>query len=158
HPVEAIAAYRRSGEYPATFYGQLALARISETPILHLKAPVMGSARDSERSFAADDRVQAIKVFAEFGDRGSVRLFAIRMANDPPEPGPLELLPQWVQSYGDPAMSVRVAKIGSYANVLLPNYLDPVVSLPRLPKDVLAPEPALVLGLARQESEFDPAA
>ena len=156
-PVEALAAYRKAGEYPATFYGQLALARINETPMLRIKAPAFANARDSERSFDADDRVQAIKVFAEFGDRASVRLFAIRVANDPPDAKHLELLSKLTLAFGDQAMSVRVAKIGSYQNIVLPTYLDPVITLPKAPKDVAPPEPALVLGITRQESEFDPA-
>jgi soluble lytic murein transglycosylase len=158
NPVEAITNYRKSGEYPATFYGQLALARINEAPVLRIRTPNVANTRDSEKSFEADDRVQAIKIFAEFGDRGSARLFAIRVANDPPDAKRLQLLSQLVVSFGDPAMSVRVAKTGSYQNVVLPVYLDPLISLPRAPKDVAPPESALVLGIARQESEFDPGA
>ncbi|HYM17015.1 MAG TPA: transglycosylase SLT domain-containing protein [Micropepsaceae bacterium] len=155
HPVEAITHYRKAGEYPATFYGQLALARINETPVLKIRAPVLINARDAERNFEADDRIQAIKIFGEYGDRGNARLFAIRVANDPPDAKHLELLSKLILSFGDQAMSVRVAKIGSYQNVILPTYLDPVISLPKAPKNVDPPEPALVLGISRQESEFD---
>ena len=58
-------------------------------------------------------------------------------------------------SLGDPAMGVRVAKIASYNDIILLSSLAPVVPLPKFPGAVTGPEPALVLGLTRQESEFD---
>jgi soluble lytic murein transglycosylase len=53
-------------------------------------------------------------------------------------------------------MSVRVAKNASYSEIYLLPYLHPVMPVPKFSGD--APETALVLGLTRQESEFDSAA
>jgi soluble lytic murein transglycosylase len=55
-------------------------------------------------------------------------------------------------------MGVRVAKLASYNGVMLLSHLAPVVSLPRFPGSAAGPDPALVLGVTRQESEFDTAA
>jgi soluble lytic murein transglycosylase len=68
------------------------------------------------------------------------------------------MLAQLVGASGDPAMSVRVAKNASYSGLNLLTYLHPVMATPQMQMPGGAPEPALVLGLARQESEFDPAA
>ncbi len=54
-------------------------------------------------------------------------------------------------------MGVRVAKLASYNGVMLLPHLAPVVTLPRFPGTAAGPDPALVLGITRQESEFDPA-
>jgi soluble lytic murein transglycosylase len=154
-PANALADYRKAAENPETYYGQLALARIADDPRLHLDSVAEETTSDVEAAFAADDRVQAIRVLADVHERDMMRLFAIRMANDPPEPKRLQLLARLMLAVGDRAMSVRVAKYASYGDVLLLPYLDPVISLPRLAADASMPEPALVLGLTRQESEFD---
>ncbi|HEY3777594.1 MAG TPA: lytic transglycosylase domain-containing protein, partial [Rhizomicrobium sp.] len=58
-----------------------------------------------------------------------------------------------VAETGDIAGSLRVAKTASFSGYNLINYLHPVIALPGVPG---GPEPALVLAIARQESEFDP--
>ncbi len=65
------------------------------------------------------------------------------------------MLAQLMGASGDPAMSVRVAKNASYSGLNLLSYLHPVMTTPQMQMSGGAPEPALVLGLARQESEFD---
>ena len=155
-PAEAAAAFRTAASHSASFYGQLALANMTGNPILHLNAAPSEPTPADRAAFEADERVQAIRLLSEFGDRNTLRLFAIRMANDPPDAKRLQMLAQLMASAGDPAMSVRVAKTASYNNLYLPNHLHPVVALPSYSGN--GPEPALVLGLTRQESEFDPAA
>ena len=149
----AAAEYHKAAEHPATFYGQLALAKIAQNPVLHLNAADVQPSAVARAAFEADDRVQAIRLVAEFGDRNTLRLLANSIASDPPNPDRLRLLAQLMADTGDKAMSVRVAKAASYSGYDLLNYLHPVIALPQVSD---APEAALVLGIARQESEFDP--
>jgi soluble lytic murein transglycosylase len=51
---------------------------------------------------------------------------------------------------------VRIAKAKSYDGVLMLDYSHPVIPLPVYRGPGSAPEPALVLSLIRQETEFDP--
>ena len=158
HPNEAIAHYRRAAQNAETFYGQLALARIEDNPVLRLNATNQVPTRADEVAFEADERVGVIRVLSEARDRNLARLFAVRIANDAPaDPKKLHLLSQLMSSLGDPAMGVRVAKLASYNGVMLLSHLAPVVTLPRFPGNAAGPDPALVLGVTRQESEFDPA-
>jgi soluble lytic murein transglycosylase len=154
-PNEAIAAYRKAAHNAATFYGQLALARIDEAPSLHLKSAAAEATNSETATFDADERVQAIRLLGNLGERDLMRLFAVRVANDPPDSKHLQLLAALMLDEADPAMSVRVAKLASYNDMLLLSYLAPVIALPSYPGDETGPEPALVLGLTRQESEFD---
>jgi peptidoglycan lytic transglycosylase len=154
-PADAIAAYRRAAENAATFYGQLALARIDDAPTLHLASTEVRFEPAAALRFDADSRIQAIRLLSQAGERDLARLFAIRVANDLSNSVDLQRLAQLMLDLGDPAMSVRVAKLASYSNVLLASYLAPVMDLPHYPGGS-APEAPLVLGLARQESEFDP--
>ena len=158
HPNEAIAHYRKAAENPETFYGQLALARIEETPVLRLTTAAHTPTRADQAAFDADERVGVIRILSQAKDRSLARVFAVRVANDQPaDPKKLELLAQLMVQLGDPAMSVRVAKLASYSGVMLMSHLAPVVTLPRFPGTAAGPDPALVLGITRQESEFDPA-
>jgi soluble lytic murein transglycosylase len=152
---DAIASYRKSAEYQETFYGQLALARIEEAPVHKLQASLAAPTREEEQAFDADERVAAIRMLADIGDRDRFRLFAIRVAADANDPKRLRLLAQMMMSLDDPAMSVRVAKLGSYNGVSAMTFLAPTMAIPRFPGAGAPPEPALVLGLTRQESEFD---
>jgi len=149
----AAAEYRKAAEYPATFYGQLALAKVAESPVLHMTSVSAQPTPAARAAFETDDRVQAIHLLAEFGDRNTMRQFANSIAAEPANPERLQLLAQVMADIGDKAMSVRVAKTASYSGYNLVNYLHPVMALPQVAD---APEAALVLGIARQESEFDP--
>jgi soluble lytic murein transglycosylase len=158
HPNEAIAHYRRAAQNGETFYGQLALARIEDSPVLRLPADTHVPSRAEVAAFEADERVGVIRVLFEGRDRNLARIFAVRIANDdPPDAKKLQQLAQLMISLGDPAMGVRVAKLASYNGVMLLSHLAPVVTLPRFPGNAAGPDPALVLGVTRQESEFDPA-
>jgi len=157
-PADALAEYRIAAQHSATFYGQLAVAKIAANPVLHVNAVASEPSPAERAAFEADDRVKAIRLLADFSDRSTMRLFALSIASDPPEPRRLQMLAQLMGASGDPAMSVRVAKNASYSGLNLLSYLHPVMATPQMQMSGGAPEPALVLGLARQESEFDPAA
>jgi soluble lytic murein transglycosylase len=89
----------------------------------------------------------------DFNDRTAIRQFALAIATDAPDAKRLSMLAELVASTGDQALGVKVAKNASYSDIYLQPYLHPVMPLPKYSGD--APEAALVLGLARQESEFD---
>jgi soluble lytic murein transglycosylase len=157
-PADALTEYRLAAQHTATFYGQLAVAKISSNAVLHVNAVASEASPVERAAFEADDRVKAIRLLADFNDRTTMRLFALSIASDPPEPRRLQMLAQLMGAIGDPAGSVRVAKNASYSGLNLLSYLHPVVATPQMQMSGGAPEPALVLGLARQESEFDPTA
>jgi len=145
--------YRQASYYSATFYGQLALAAIAERPMLHVNA-VAADPQPSERAaFEADDRVQALRLLSQLGDRNNMRLFALAIATGTTDAKRLQMLAELVASTGDQALGVKVAKNASYSDVYLQPYLHPLITMPKF--SGAAPEPALVLGLTRQESEFD---
>jgi soluble lytic murein transglycosylase len=154
NPATAADEYRGAAYYSATFYGQLALAKIAERPMLHVNNVVAIDPLPSERAaFEADDRVQAMRLLMQTGDRGNVRIFALAIASSSSDAKRLQMLAELVASTGDQALAVKVAKNASYSDIYLQPYLHPLVPLPKSAGDL--PEAALVLGLTRQESEFD---
>jgi len=154
---EAAAQYKRAAEYGTTFYGQLALARIEEQPLLHVKESASDSAA-LRASFDADDRTQAMRVLAEFGEDDLVRLFVARLMLEAPDGPHMRLLADLMLELNNRALAVRAAKQASYNDAYLIVHLYPVMEVPKVDGLSSPPEPALVLAVARQESEFDPQA
>ena len=149
----ALAHYRQAALYPETFYGQLAQARIDPTPLLHLNDSVVEAAGTGELD--GDALMPQIKILAELGQAESLRLFVDRDVETYPSPRHTKRLMLLLTDWGYPEIAVRLAKGLSYTGTMLPAFTHPVIALPSYPGPGDAPDPALVLGLIRQETEFD---
>jgi len=149
----ARAQYRLAASWPETFYGQVALARIDSTPTLHLSDTALEALSAAELD--GDALMSEIKVLADLGQAGSLRLFVERDVAAYPAPGHIKRLILLLNSWGYPEIAVRLAKGLSYDGIYLPTFTYPTIGLPAYPGPGDAPDPALVLGLIRQETEFD---
>jgi soluble lytic murein transglycosylase len=150
----ALAHYRQAATWPETFYGQIALAHIEAAPLLHLTDTAVEAAAVSDVD--ADPLMPEIKVLADLGQEPALGLFIDRDAETYPSPRHLKRLIILLDDWGYPEISVRLAKTASYAGASMPQFTHPMVTLPSYPGPGTAPDPALVLGLIRQETEFDP--
>jgi soluble lytic murein transglycosylase len=150
----ALSHYRQAAAWPETFYGQIALAHIEASPQMHLSDTAVEAAAASEVD--ADPLMPEIKVLADLGQEESLRLFIDRDVEVYSSPRHLKRLMILLNEWGYPEISVRLAKTASYAGAPMPQFTHPLVALPAYPGPGAAPEPALVLGLIRQETEFDP--
>ena len=149
----ARARYRSAAAYPETFYGQLALARIDPSPSLRLSDSTVEAASAGE--VEAGVLMPEIKVLAELGQASSLRQFVDRDVENNPTPTHIKRLILLLNDWGYREIAVRLAKGLSYTGVYLPAYTHPVIPIPSYPGPGAAPDPALVLGLIRQETEFD---
>lgn len=152
---DAVAAYRKAATDPGTYYGQLALARVDIAPTINLTNTFADIAA-VKPAFDNDERVRAMRIFADLGQPTLLRIFAISIANETETPGYFMLLADFMAAAGDRAAALRIAKVASYKNVVLVPHFVPLVEMPKVANTTV--EPALVLGLTRQESEFDPGA
>lgn len=151
---EALRRYRQAAAYPETFYGQIALARIEPAPSLRLnETPVEAVPAAAVEN---DALMPEAKILAELGQTASLRLFIDRVVETHPAPGQVKRLMMLLKDWGYPEIALRLAKGLSYNGTYLPDFAHPVIALPDYPGPGAAPEPALVLGLIRQETEFDP--
>jgi len=151
---EALRRYRLAAAYPETFYGQVALAHTDATPTLKLSDTPVQAVGSGE--IESDPFMPEIKVLGELGQASSLRLFVDRVAEAHPAPAQIKRLMMLLKTWGYPEIAVRLAKGLSYAGTYLPDFTHPVIALPAYPGPGTAPEPPLVLGLIRQETEFDP--
>jgi soluble lytic murein transglycosylase len=150
----AFKQYQLASQAPESFYGQLALARIDATPVLHVSdAGIQGSSR---KDFDAEDLTRAMTVLADLGEESLLRTFALHDMEVYPDPSHTKSLAQALTEWGYREIAVRVAKTASYSGTMLLAYTHPVIAVPTYSGPGAAPEQALVLGLIRQETEFDP--
>lgn len=149
--------YRLAAKTPTTFYGQVALARVDATPVLHVvETPLDGAA--GKAAFEQEDLVHAMKVLADLGQVSLLRNFALRYEELNPDAQHTALLCQALVDMGFREVALRVAKQASYNNILYLAFTHPVIPVPGYQGPGTGPENAVVLGLIRQETEFDPAA
>jgi soluble lytic murein transglycosylase len=151
---KALVHYRKAAAYPETFYGQVALAHIDPNPVLHLNASAVEAAPQS--AVETDPLMDEIKVLADLGQAATLRAFVLRDAQSFSSPAHMKRLMMMLTDWGYPEIAVRLAKTASYDGTMLPDFTHPVIAIPSYAGPGDAPDPALVLGLIRQETEFNP--
>jgi soluble lytic murein transglycosylase len=145
--------YRLASKAPTTFYGQVALARIDAAPVLHIVETPIETGGKAE--FEQDDLVHAMHVLADLGQVSLLRTFALKYADLHPSARHMALLCQALTDMGFREVAVRAAKQASYNGILYQTYDYPTIPVPAYRGPGTGPEPAVVLALIRQETEFD---
>ncbi len=146
--------YAQAGAYPTTFYGQLAAEKTGQTDIEIGHDPVPSYA-DRAR-FEGREQIQAIRMLYDAGEHELYRSFVLSAADTLPKAEEYALLVDLCRGEGDQDLSMRVARAGALHGFVLPQRGYPLLNDP-IPA-VGSAEPALVLSIARQESNFDPGA
>lgn len=157
---EAGRYYKAATAYPATFYGQLAIAalqamggdgklRLPNDPQL---SPTVQTA------LSQNDNVRAIRLLHDAGADTLVQTFALNLAKRLPTAEDIATLADIATEFGLPNLSVRITKEAAKRNILLTERSYPLSAVPKFTPKGPPVELALVYGLSRQESEFDPQA
>ena len=147
--------YRRASGHPTTFYGQLA----GKTLALEHRFPAgePAVAPEERERFEARPLVRAARLLGEAGDFETMRTFVTHLSRSAQTPGEHLLVSRLGLAYGAPHISVSAAKRAWRNGVPLIAEAYPLAfgktDAARAPEP---PELALLLGLARQESEMDP--
>ena len=157
HTDEAKRYYAEASAYPTTFYGQLAIAalvtdggngmlKLAKDPALPHKDKV---------AFEKRELVQAAKILHQIDRESTLWTFMLQMASTLEDPAELAALSDLARQFGDPKLSIRVAKTAAMRNMVLPDRAYPTNLMPKWKEVGPKVEPSLVYGLSRQESEFD---
>ncbi|HEX5007843.1 MAG TPA: lytic transglycosylase domain-containing protein [Hyphomonadaceae bacterium] len=154
---EAQAAYEAAARYPYVFYGQLAAekvkARLPELGKISFALPA--SPTDADRAaFARTPIVRAAILLAETGRFASFERFSYAIDDNLATAMEHQMLFDIAAGYLEMRAAVRGAKAGLGRGLVAPDAVFPVLDLPKSPRTGSA-EPALVLALSRQESEFN---
>ena len=157
---DATAYYRAAAAYSTTFYGQLAIAALGAAGgdgKLHLPKDPPRSA-DARARFAKRELVHVANILQDLDRQQQRWIFMLHLADIIDDPEELAALSDMALSFGDQKLSLRIAKATSLRNIVLPGYAYPTSSMPQWTHRGPPVEKALVYGLSRQESEFDPQA
>jgi soluble lytic murein transglycosylase len=158
--LEAQVAYVAAARLPFVFYGQLAAEKIeSVNPDSRtLTFPEMPAITDEMRAaFAQKPVVRAAILLAESGRTASFERFSYFLDDRLESAAEHQMLYDIGMSFMEPRAALRGAKAGLARGLIAPDATFPVLTLPNSPRTGSA-EPAMVLALTRQESEFNPRA
>ncbi|HET9019369.1 MAG TPA: lytic transglycosylase domain-containing protein [Acetobacteraceae bacterium] len=149
--------YALAAAYPSTFYGQLAVLALGEGPaglarrIQQMHDPVWDPGQ--ALAFAGRELARASAYLVGWGERGRAQAFLLRLSDIVPDPVDRSIAARLASGFGMPETAIAIARrAGREGTVLLDAGWPQAASLP----PDTGVEPALALGIVRQESSFDP--
>jgi soluble lytic murein transglycosylase len=142
--------YKAAAKGITSFYGQVAALRVADKREIRLA----GTPKPSEKERAAFEKKELVRVIRQLtavGEGDRTRLFLSKLMELSSKPAEYQLVAGLASDIKRRDFAVAVAKEARTRGVEMIDYLYPVIKLP----DGDNPEPALILGLIRQESAFD---
>ena len=153
-PGIAAGYYRDAAHYAATYYGQLAAARLGRQPDA-IEFPSPSSAE--RRRFESREAVRAIRRLEEIGSDWRADALYHDLAEELDSPGELALLSVMAERRGDHHLVLQIGKIAYWRGIDAPALAFPTGVIPSS-ANITASGKALAYAIARQESAFNPAA
>jgi soluble lytic murein transglycosylase len=153
----AKAAYRDAAQVPTVYYGQLAREQlgIAAQPIAISGGKPSAAAQARVDN---DDVMRAFQMVAETGRSRDLNMFLWSLSSRFKTADEMSAAARNMSAAAGPAMTVRFAKLAAQQGVDIDYWGYPVKALPDWRQIGPPVERALVYGLSRQESEFDPKA
>lgn len=149
-------AYKKAALYKTTYYGQLAAAKIKQTPF-PLLATAPRATKEERQQFEKNELVKAAHILKNLGSGADHELskFLLHIAGQAKTRAERELSVQLAHAFS-PHDVVWAAKKAGYAEPVLLKTAFPTYSIPRKGQEI--PENPLVMAIAYQESRFAPSA
>jgi soluble lytic murein transglycosylase len=141
--------YGQAARYDTTFYGMLAAEKLGQRLTL-VSDPIITP--QTRSAFEARDEVAAARLFYDYGYRDLFQAFVLGLDDVLPNAADEAQLVDMAREYGGMQLSMRAARTAAQRGFVLPQRAYPMHAAP----DGGAAEPALVLAITRQESNFDP--
>lgn len=151
---EAEAKFTQGAALGYTYYGQLSATELPTPPLLSFpdSAPITPAAR---AEFESRDVIRALRLMAEVGDQKDFESFAFYLDDQLQTQLEHDLLSLLARERAYTRTAVRSAKSGMRRGIVAPDAAYPLMDLPADARKAGRPEPALVLSITRQETEFD---
>ncbi len=155
-PQKMRAPLERAATNIDTFYGQLARLELDPKQVAIAITPPRTPTPDETQRFNANELVRAAVLSRKSNLEQSVtRALLIKLSQTLESEAEQGLLAHLAEALGDPQMAVRIGKSAVARGHNLIMYAYPINAMPAYPALRTPPEPALILGITRQESEFD---
>lgn len=153
----ANAHYKTATDNPDTFHGLLALQKIDgKRSSLTITPPELPT--DAQvQTFVSSDAVKAVMLAKKSGlSREYTRGFLTSLRIGLPSEAEAGMVSHLAEMIGDTQMSLRIAKAAIARGQNLITYGYPVHTFPAYTPLTTPPETAFLLGITRQETEFEP--
>ncbi len=149
----AQAEYAAAAAWPSTYYGQLAVLALGQTPAARIAATPDPPA-DSQRAlaFAGRKLARAAAWLVGWGEPNRAQTFLLRLDEIAPDPADHTLGARLATGFGLPETAIMLARRAGRDGIILLQTGWPA------PAEIPAEsgiDPALALGVIRQESSFD---
>jgi soluble lytic murein transglycosylase len=154
--MQATAEYKQAAAFPTTFYGQIAALALGDSPaqlnarIMAVPAPNWSTA--DALDFAGREVARAAALLVSWGEPRRAVGFLLDIAHIAPDPVDEAIAADLAGGFGVPQAGVYVARIAGSQGTML---LRAGWPMPVSPPTGAGVEPAVALGLMRQESSFD---
>lgn len=145
--------YRRAATHITTFYGQLAIGKLKDPVLPTLPADPVPTAEERS-AFEANEMTRAVRALSELPGTPYLRQFLLALAESSDFAVGRVMAAELADDLGRPDYSVWIARQAARDRIVVleHGYPIPPFTFPQ------TPEKPLVLGVMRQESNFDPAA
>lgn len=152
----ARASYEKAAQFKDTFHGLLSIQKLSPgSRELEFDAPAFPTAEQGNR-FVSTDAVKALALARKLDlGRHITRVFLLNAAKIEDDEAWAAMAAHLARVTGDTQTSVRIGKAAIAAGHNLVFYSYPIHALPKYNPLRKPPETAYLLGLARQETEFN---
>jgi peptidoglycan lytic transglycosylase len=153
-PDQARAEYQAAAGASASYYGQLARARLGFGALALAPPPATPDKRaESDRL----ELVRALEIFYALNERGVVIPFMAGVGESTEDVGTLSALGELAEQREDARGMLHMGKAALARGLPLDYYAFPAVGVPRYSPIASGIDNAIVFAIIRQESMFDPA-
>lgn len=152
----AEARYAVAAGYVYTYYGQIAAERLGGASLAATFAPPVQPTPADKARFSSRPAVAALRILSELDDDQAFLIFAYNVDDQLETPGEYVELARLAERKGATHIAVRAGKVGAGRHAFAAEVVYPVIFVPDEAARFAPPE--IILGLSRQESEFNPRA
>ena len=150
---QARAFYAKAAEHTATYYGQLARARLG-LPELGLRGPPVFTG--AERGQLANlEVVRAVEILYALDERDMLASIFAELGESSTDVAGMAMLAETAAKHNDGRAMLMLGKGGLGRGLPLDYYAYPVIGLPDYTPIAPPVEPSVVYSIARQESHFN---
>lgn len=148
--------YKKAARHYYSYYGQLAAEKLGGDALLQAFGPPGVSTPEDKALFSSRPGVAALRMLADLNLDYEFMVFAYHVDDELERPGEYVELAKLANGEGAPHLTVRAGKAGIQKGAFAPDVAYPLVFVPDEAARFVSPE--IILGLSRQESEFNPRA
>lgn len=148
--------YGVASRYIYTYYGQLAAEELGGVQAGQKFVPAGRQSPADDTLFNKRPTAKAFRMITDLNDRRSLLIFSYNLDDQLETPGEYLILSDLTHAERAPHLTIRAGKTAVRKKTFIPEVSYPLIPVPEEASRFVLPE--VILGLSRQESEFNPRA